>query len=106
MIPFGLPMEKLMRAMGLYSLVEKGVPKKTYKQICMDIVQCYGPESIVTLSNMAKLGLFCEQGASSSTFSEIRKELKLINEDPINHENPTDVSFAYGGYAPVCVKLV
>lgn len=59
MIPFGLPLEKLMRTMCLYSLVEKGVPKKTYKQICMDVVQCYGPEAIVSLSNMSRLGVFC-----------------------------------------------
>lgn len=48
-----------MRTLCLYSLVEKGVPKKVYRQLCTDIVQCYGPEAIVTLSNLAKLGLFC-----------------------------------------------
>lgn len=74
-----------MRSFCLYSLVEKGINKKIYKSLCSDIVQCYGPESIVSLSNMARIGLFTEQGVNPSTFSEVRKELKLINEDPINH---------------------
>lgn len=43
LIPFGLPLEKLMRALCLYSLVEKGINKKVYKTLCTDIIQCYGP---------------------------------------------------------------
>jgi hypothetical protein len=73
MIPFGLPLEKLMRSICLYSLVEKGVPKKIYRSMCSDIVQCYGPESIVSLTNMSRLGLFCEQGVNPTPFAEVRK---------------------------------
>ena len=32
--------------------------------------------------------------------------MRLISENPINHENPNDTSFAYGGYIPVTTKLV
>lgn len=57
---------------------------------------------------MAKLGLFNEEGVNPIPFTEIKKEMKLINisEEAINHQNPTDISYAYGGYSPIICKLV
>lgn len=63
----------------------------------------YGTEQVITLTNLARMGLFYEQGSIKEyyPFADIKKELRLISENPINHENPSDTSFAYGGYTPV-----
>ena len=106
LVPFGVPLEKLMRPLCLYSIIEKGIHKKTYRPLCEDIIQCYGGQHIISLSYMAKLGLFNEEGVNTTPFTEVKKEMKLITEENISHENPTDIAFAYGGYSPICPKLV
>lgn len=106
LIPFGVPLEKLLRPFCLYSVVEKGINKKLYRSICEDIIQCYGAQHIISLSYMSRLGLLNEEGVNNVPFTEIKKEMKLISEEAVNHDNPTDISYAYGGYAPICCKLV
>ena len=89
--------------MCLQSIVEKGVNKKIYAIICEDIVFTYGMQHIISMTNLANLGLFSEQGSISNpyNFNDIKKQLKLISDTVINHENPSDTSFAYGGYTPI-----
>jgi hypothetical protein len=60
-------------------------------------------QHIVSLTHLANLGLFYETGTIKDPFpySEIKKEMKLISEAPINHNNPQDPSYAYGGYIPI-----
>ena len=55
--------------MCLHSLVYKGINKKTFKSICSDIISCYGPQQIVTISNLMRLGMFNEQGQYSGNFT-------------------------------------
>ena len=89
--------------MALQCIIEKGINKKTYARICEDIVFTYGMQHILSLTNLANLGLFYAEGSINSpfNFSDLKKELKLISDAPINHENPGDTSFAYGGYTPI-----
>lgn len=103
MIPFELPLPKILRSMCLQSILDKGVSRKIYGKICDDIAMTYGGEQIISLTNLAKLGLFYEQNSRENhyPFSDIRKELKLISDESINHESPQDPSFAYGGYCPI-----
>ena len=54
--------------MSIQSLADKGVHRKTYSKICEDIVYTYGPEHIVSLTNLAKLGFFYESGSSKEPF--------------------------------------
>lgn len=44
--------------MALQCIVEKGINKKTYNKICEDIVFTYGMPHIISLTNLANLGLF------------------------------------------------
>lgn len=46
-----------------------------YGRICDDIVMTYGGEQIISLTNLAKLGLFYEQGSREQNypFSDIKK---------------------------------
>ena len=73
--------------MCLQCLVDKGVNRKIYNRICEDIVLTYGMQHIISMTNLANLGLFYEQGAYNNpfNFNEIKKELRLISEDKINH---------------------
>ena len=61
---------------------------------------------MVSLTHLANLGIFYEAGSLKEIYpySDIRKELKLISDQPIDHTNPQDTSFAYGGYVPVALK--
>lgn len=89
--------------MCLQCLIDRGVSRKHYNRICDDIAMTYGAEHAISLSNLSRIGLFYEQGSRDFhfPFADLKKELKLINDDSINHENPTDPSFAYGGYCPI-----
>jgi hypothetical protein len=49
--------------MCLQSILDRGISRKMYGRICDDIVSTYGPEQIISLTNLAKLGLFYEQGS-------------------------------------------
>lgn len=58
LIPFEIPLEKVIRSMALQCIIEKGVNKKTYARICDDIVFTYGMQHILSLTNLSNLGLF------------------------------------------------
>lgn len=73
-----------MRPLCLYSIIHKGI-KKQYKSLCEDIIQCYGAQHIISLSYMAKLGLFNEEGSNSYSFKDIKNAMGLIPEEAINH---------------------
>jgi hypothetical protein len=49
--------------MCLQSIIDRGISKKHYGRICDDIVMTYGGEHIISLTNLAKMGLFYEQGS-------------------------------------------
>lgn len=87
LIPFEIPIEKILRSMALQCIIEKGVNKKTYARIAEDIVFTYGMQHILSLTNLANLGLFYPEGTMTSNFnfSDIKKELKLISDASINH---------------------
>ena len=103
MIAFEVPLPKIIRSICLQNIVDKGIHRKIYSRICEDIVMTFGGEHIISLTNLAKLGLFYEQGSKDNSypFHDIKKELRLISDEQINHENPHDPSFAYGGYCPL-----
>ena len=44
--------------MALQCIIEKGINKKTYSKICEDIVFTYGMQHILSMTNLANLGLF------------------------------------------------
>lgn len=63
MIAFEAPLAKVLRSMCLQSIIDRGIHKKYYGRICDDIASTYGEEHIITMTNLARLGLFYEQGA-------------------------------------------
>lgn len=103
MIPFDIPLESILRNMAIECIVKKGVPPKVYSKICNDIVFTYGIKHIVSLTHLANLGIFFESKSMKEPYpyADIKNELKLIGKAKIDHSNPQDTSFAYGGYTPV-----
>jgi hypothetical protein len=89
--------------MSIQSIVNKGVHYKTYARICDDICFTYGMQHITSLTHLANLGIFYESKSIREPypFAELKKELKLTSEAAIDHANPQDTSFAYGGYIPI-----
>lgn len=102
-IPFDFPIENIIKNFCIQSIVNKGIHRKVYGKLCEDICLTHGINFIATLTHLANLGLFYEAGSIKEPypFVDLRKELKLIGEHPIDHTHPQDTSFAYGGYIPV-----
>lgn len=73
--------------MALQCIIEKGINKKAYAKICEDVVFTYGMQHILSMTNLANLGLFYPEGSVNTNynFSDIKKELKLISDTQINH---------------------
>ena len=73
--------------MALQCIIEKGINKKTYAKIWEDVVFTYGMQHILSMTNLANLGLFYPEGSVNTNynFSDIKKELKLISDAQINH---------------------
>lgn len=103
MIPFDIPVEYIIKNMSIQSIISKGIHRKVYSKICEDICLSHGMKHIVSLTHLANLGFFYEAGTIKDPYpyAEIKKQLKLISDAPIDQANPQDTSFAYGGYIPV-----
>ena len=73
--------------MTLQCIIKRGINKKTYARICDDIVFTYGMQHILTLTNLANLGMFYAEGSANTNynFNDIKKELRLISDASINH---------------------
>ncbi|KAJ3185945.1 hypothetical protein HDU85_000859 [Gaertneriomyces sp. JEL0708] len=99
------PMTQAVRLLCLYSLVEGGMKPKAYDSFRRDIVQAYGHKHVLTLQNLAEVGLFRKQTSRASSYSSIRKVLRLIVDD-VNEHDPNDASYVYSGYAPISIRLV
>jgi hypothetical protein len=59
----------------------------------------------LTFQNLAKLGLLQNVGSTKSNFSQISRNLKLINDYESSVER-VDTSYAYAGYAPISLRLL
>jgi len=67
--------------MAIQSIIGKGVHRKIYGKICEDICITHGIQHIISLTNLANMGIFYESGTVKEPypFIELKKELKLIS---------------------------
>jgi len=96
------PFHEVMRLLCLYSLVNSGVRPKQLDQIKKGIIQSYGFEHLLTISNMQRVGLLRYQ-QGKSVWPQIKRQFGLFVEDA---QAELDISYAYSGYAPLSVRLV
>ncbi|XP_065201520.1 vacuolar protein sorting-associated protein 33A [Planococcus citri] len=94
---------KVLRLICIQSIVSCGLKPKILEQYKRDIIQTYGFQHILTLTNLEKVGLLkIQQGTRSYTF--LRKTLKLTEEET-NNVTPKDIHYVHGIYAPLSVRL-
>ncbi|RXM90788.1 Vacuolar protein sorting-associated protein 33A [Acipenser ruthenus] len=98
------PLIKILRLVCMQSVCNNGLKQKVLDYYKREILQTYGYEHILTLSNLEKAGLLKPQTSTRNNYPTIRKTLKLWMED-INEQNPNDISYVYSGYAPLSVRL-
>nr|XP_036870336.1 vacuolar protein sorting-associated protein 33A isoform X2 [Manis javanica] len=98
------PLIKVLRLVCLQSVCNSGLKQKVLDYYKREILQTYGYEHILTLSNLEKAGLLKPQAGGRNNYPTIRKTLRLWMDD-VNEQNPTDISYVYSGYAPLSVRL-
>ncbi|KAH9503153.1 Vacuolar protein sorting-associated protein 33A [Bulinus truncatus] len=96
------PLSKVLRLMCIQSYCNDGLKPKVLDYYKREIIQAYGFEHLVTLSNLEKSGFL--RPHSTKAYQTIRKTLKLIVED-VNEQNPNDIAYVYSGYAPLSIRL-
>lgn len=104
MIGMGEDLYTVLRLLCLISVTQNGLKGKTYDFFRKEIIQSYGFETILTLSNLERAGLLKKQ-ENKSNWSNLMKNFRLINED-VNQRVPDDIAYAYAGYAPLSLRLV
>eukprot|EP01137_Pigoraptor_chileana_P014765 Opistho-2@69810 len=96
------PLLKVLRLVCLMSLAANGLKPKTLDALRDEILQAYGFEYLPTLNNLERLGM-CRRQDGRSTFSQVRKSLRLVV-DNIDERAPTDISYVYSGCTTVCAS--
>lgn len=99
------PLFKVLRLLCLQSLVNGGLKPKVFDFYRREILQTYGYEHILSLTNLEKAGCLKVQDTRNQ-YSQVKKTMKLIVEEDPDAPAPEDISHVYSGYAPLSVRLV
>jgi hypothetical protein len=97
------PLIKVLRLICMQSVTNSGLKLKVLEHYKREIIQTYGFQHILSLTNLEKAGLIkLQQG--SRQYTVLRKTLRLTVEDG-SEIAPTDISYVHSVYAPVSVRL-
>jgi hypothetical protein len=106
------PLLSVLRQFCLQSITNGGIKAKNYDYIRRELVQTYGFEMMLALTNLEKAGLLRRRDTlwtETSGFAAARKIFRLLNDD-VDPRNPRDISYVSrshaAGYAPLSVRLV
>ncbi|KAK9500694.1 hypothetical protein O3M35_001912 [Rhynocoris fuscipes] len=98
------PLIKVLRLICMQSATNSGLKQKVLDHYKREIIQTYGFQHILTLTNLEDAGLIkVQQG--SRTYTVLRKTLRLTVEDG-SETTPSDISYVHSVYAPLSVRLV
>jgi len=106
----------ILRLLCLESTTNAGIRPKDLDLFKRAIIQAYGPQHILTLAALEKMGLLGPRagvGISSApakpgsvtNYTPLRKTLRLWD-DEVNESQPNDISYTFSGYAPLSIRLV
>ncbi|KAL8990613.1 MAG: hypothetical protein Q9177_000763, partial [Variospora cf. flavescens] len=114
-----IPLTTILRLLCLESTISGGIRPKDLDAFKRLILHAYGPQHILTLYNLERMGLLIARtaanpfyipvgvggsGAASESkvtnYSALRKQLRLII-DEVNEQDPNDIAYVYSGYAPL-----
>ncbi|XP_049767289.1 vacuolar protein sorting-associated protein 33A [Schistocerca serialis cubense] len=97
------PLIKVLRLLCMQSVTNSGLRQKVLEHYKRDILQTYGFQHILTLSNLEQAGLLrVQQGPRQ--YAVLRKTLQLTVDNG-SETSPTDVSYVHSVYAPLSVRL-
>ncbi|ETI31737.1 hypothetical protein F441_21229 [Phytophthora nicotianae CJ01A1] len=106
------PLLGVLRQFCLQSVAAGGIKTKNYTHLSRELVQTYGFEMMLALSNLEKAGLLSRRDTlwnEASGFGLARKSFRLLNED-VDPRNPRDCAYVSrshaAGYAPLSVRIV
>ncbi|KAL1898410.1 Vacuolar protein-sorting-associated protein 33 [Ceratocystis pirilliformis] len=115
------PLKEVLRLLCIYSCISGGIKPKEYDQFKRLILQSYGYQHLLTLTNLEKLQLILPKTSPLSNviplsanagvpgektnYQYLRRQLRLIV-DEVKEDDPTDIAYVYSGYAPLSVRLV
>ncbi|KAH8732766.1 vacuolar sorting protein-like protein [Phaeosphaeriaceae sp. PMI808] len=111
-----IPLPVILRLICLESTTNAGIRPKDLEAFKRAITQAYGPQHMLTLASLEKMGLLGVRGGlglggahakpgSVTNYTPLRKNLKVWDDD-VNEADPTDISYTFSGYAPLSVRLV
>jgi hypothetical protein len=113
-----VPLSTILRLLCLESTTNAGIRPKDIEAFKRAIIQAYGPQHILTLASLEKMGLLQPRGGVSlggvgapakpgsvTNYTPLRKTLRLWD-DEVNEAAPNDISYTFSGYAPLSIRLV
>ncbi|KAF2163969.1 hypothetical protein M409DRAFT_68210 [Zasmidium cellare ATCC 36951] len=113
------PLTTVLRLLCLESCLANGIRQRDLDQFKRQILQAYGYQHALTLSDLDKMGLLCTReshrgylnpisntaGQTATDWNAVRKSLQLWI-DEVQEADPNDVAYVFSGYAPLSIRLV
>lgn len=113
-----VPLSAILRLLCLESTTNAGIRPKDLEAFKRAIIQAYGPQHILTLASLEKMGLLTPRGGVSlggvgapakpgsvTNYTPLRRTIKLWD-DEVNEASPNDISYTFSGYAPLSIRLI
>ncbi|KAH8234542.1 hypothetical protein KR038_003101 [Drosophila bunnanda] len=97
-------LRRVLRLICLQCAASSGLKEKLLNHYKRELVQVYGLEVLLTISNLEKAGLLHQQ-TESRAYAVLRKTLHLTVDDNVEVE-PKDISYVHSFYAPLTARLV
>lgn len=103
------PVVSVLRLLCLECAVEGGLDAKRLASIRRELLQSYGFDALVLpLFHLERCGLLYSREGSAGPWAQLRKVFSLTveGEDSVNPNDPADIHYVGGEYAPLSVRLV
>lgn len=114
-----IPLRTVLRLLCLESCLANGLRSRDLETFKRHILQAYGFQHVLTLTNLEKLGLLLPReshrgylnpisgsaGQTATDWNAVRKGLQLWVDD-VQEADPTDIAYVFSGYAPLSARLV
>ncbi|KAK4565496.1 Vacuolar protein-sorting-associated protein 33 [Recurvomyces mirabilis] len=114
-----MPLQTVLRLLCIESCLSNGIRQRELEHFKRMIVQAYGYQHLITLANLEKAGLLIPReshrgylnpisgsaGQTATDWNAVRNGLQLWI-DEVEEAEPTDIAYAFSGYAPLSVRLV
>lgn len=113
------PLSTVLRLLCLESCLSNGLRQRDLDHFKHMILQAYGFQHSLTLSDLEKMGLLTPReshrgylnpiagaaGQTATDWNAVRKGLQLWI-DEVQESDPNDIAYVFSGYAPLSVRLV